>query len=281
MEAYIDLHVHSNCSDGTFSPEELVSYARKKGLQAFALTDHDTVTGVARAADAAAGTGLTVIPGVELSSDYQKRDIHILGLGIDAENRKFLKYLEEFQAAREIRNHKMMKKLAQRGIPINKEVMETAFPGCVWTRAHFARFLKDRGFVRTMEEGFQKYVGDEASCFVPKEQIPPWEAVRLILECGGHPVLAHPLLYRLSSRELEKLVDLLCGSGLQGLEAIYSANRFSDESSMKQLAKRHGLCVTGGSDFHGSNKPDIDLGIGKGNLKIPYSLRESLSRRAI
>ena len=91
-----------------------------------------------------------------------------------------------------------MKKLAQRGIPINKEVMETAFPGCVWTRAHFARFLKDRGFVRTMEEGFQKYVGDEAPCFVPKEQIPPWEAVRLILECGGHPVLAHPLLYRLS-----------------------------------------------------------------------------------
>lgn len=95
------------------------------------------------------------------------------------------------------------------------------------------------------------------------------------------PGAGPPLLYRLSSRELEKLVDLLCGSGLQGLEAIYSANRFSDESSMKQLAKRHGLCVTGGSDFHGSNKPDIDLGIGKGNLKIPYSLWESLSRRAI
>ena len=115
MEAYIDLHVHSNCSDGTFAPEELVSYARKKGLQAFALTDHDTVTGVARAADAAAGTGLTVIPGVELSSDYQKRDIHILGLGIDAENRKFLKYLEEFQDAREIRNHKNDEKISAAG----------------------------------------------------------------------------------------------------------------------------------------------------------------------
>lgn len=276
MEAYIDLHVHSNCSDGTFSPEELVSYARKKGLQAFALTDHDTVTGVARAADAAAGTGLTVIPGVELSSDYQKRDIHILGLGIDAENRKFLKYLEEFQSAREIRNHKMMKKLAQRGIPINEEVMETVFPGCVWTRAHFARFLKDHGYVQDMQEAFKKYVGDHAPCFVPKEQISPFEAVRLLLDNGAHPVLAHPLLYHLGPSELENLVDQLCVCGLQGLEAVYSTNRFSDESAMKQLALRHGLCVTGGSDFHGSNKPDIDLGTGHGNLNIPCSLWEKL-----
>lgn len=279
MDSYIDLHVHSNCSDGTFSPEELVFYAQQKGLRAFALTDHDTTAGVKRAVIAAASSGLTVIPGVELSSDYKNRDIHILGLDIDIENKTFQHYLEQFQSERENRNRKMMEKLTEYGIRISAAAMEAAFPGCVWTRAHFARYLKDNGYVRSMAEGFEKYVGDEAPCFVAKDQISPPEAVELILGCGGHPVLAHPLLYRLSSAELETLVQELSRCGLQGVEAVYSTNRFSDESSMKQLAKRHGLCVTGGSDFHGSNKPDIDLGSGKGNLKIPYSLWENLRTR--
>ena len=279
MDSYIDLHVHSSCSDGTFTPEELVCYAQKKGLRAFALTDHDTVAGIQRAVDAAAGTELTVIPGVELSSDYKSRDIHILGLGIDRDSRKFSDYLESFREARGKRNRLMIQKLQEHGVRITEEDMDRVFPECVWTRAHFARFLKDRGFASSMEDAFRRYGGDEAPCFVPKEQPAPEEAVKLILDCGGHPVLAHPLLYRLSSRELELLVRQLCSCGLQGLEAIYSANRFSDESAMKHLARRVGLCVTGGSDFHGSNKPEIDLGCGKGNLKIPFSLWEELQNR--
>lgn len=272
MNDRIDLHVHSNCSDGTFTPEELVSYALEKKLRAFALTDHDSVDGISRASRAARGTSLTVIPGVELSSDYKGQDIHILGLGVRMEDPVFLGYLEDFRKARDARNQKMMQKLQEHGVAISRQQMEKEFPDCVWTRAHFARYLRDHGYVRDMREGFLRYVGDNAPCFVPKEQISPFEAVKLLLENGAHPVLAHPLLYRLSSSELEALVEGLCSQGLQGLEAIYSLNRFSDESSMKQLAKRHGLCITGGSDFHGSNKPDIDLGTGRGNLNIPYSL---------
>ena len=277
MEAAIDLHVHSNFSDGTFSPEELVSLALKKGLAAFALTDHDTVDGIPRARQAAAGTPLTVIPGVELSSDYQGRDIHVLGLGLDLQDTRFLGYLEQFRQARDARNAKMLSRLQEHGVNISKEQMLAAFPGCVWTRAHFARYLRDHGYVRDMPEAFSRYIGDGAPCFVPKEQISPFEAVRRILENGAHPVLAHPLLYHFSPSELETLTAKLCACGLQGLEAIYSTNRFSDESAMKQLAKRHGLHITGGSDFHGSNKPDIDLGSGRGNLVIPLSLWESLN----
>ncbi len=276
MEDRIDLHVHSDCSDGTFTPEELVSYALKKGLRAFALTDHDTVEGVRKAQRAAEGTPLTVIPGVELSSDYKGRDIHVLGLGINPEDPRFLGYLADFRRARDVRNEKMLAKLREHGVEISAEKMAAAFPDCVWTRAHFARYLLDHGYVRDMQEGFARYVGDDAPCFVPKEQISPFRAVKLLLENGAHPVLAHPLLYHLSSSQLEELVAGLKDCGLQGLEAVYSTNRFSDESSMKQLARRHGLCVTGGSDFHGSNKPDIDLGTGKGNLHIPWSLWENL-----
>ena len=279
MELYTDLHVHSNCSDGTFSPEELVFCAQKKGLCAFALTDHDTTAGIRRAAEAAAGTGVAVIPGVELSSGYRHRDIHILGLGVDPGNRQFQQYLEQFQAARTARNRKMIRRLAEHRVRISEEEMEAAFPDCIWTRAHFARYLRDHGYADSIKEAFARYVGDEAPCYVPKEQIAPEEAVRRILACGGHPVLAHPLLYHLEPSALETLVRELCQEGLQGLEAIYSTNRFSDESAMKQLARRHGLCITGGSDFHGSNKPDIDLGCGKGNLKIPFSLWECLRDR--
>ena len=191
MDSYIDLHVHSSCSDGTFTPEELVCYAQKKGLRAFALTDHDTVAGIQRAVDAAAGTELTVIPGVELSSDYKSRDIHILVLGIDRDSRKYSDYLDSFREARGKRNRLMIQKLQEHGVRITEEDMDRVFPECVWTRAHFARFLKDRGFASSMEDAFRRYVGDEAPCFVPKEQPAPEEAVKLILDCGGHPCLLY------------------------------------------------------------------------------------------
>ena len=280
MEKLIDLHVHSTCSDGTFTPEELVSYARQKGLAAFALTDHDTTDGIARASAAAAGTSLTVIPGIELSTEYSGSDVHILGLGIHPENRSFQQYLQKFTQSRDHRNEKMIQKLQDYGISITREAMAEQFPDCVWTRAHFALYLKTHGYVKEMWDAFPKYIGDHAPCYVPREGITPFQAVRLILDGGGHPVLAHPLLYHFNREKLDQLVSALTAEGLQGIEAIYSTNRGTDESSMKQLAKRHGLAVTGGSDFHGANKKDIDLGCGKGNLKIPYELWETLEARS-
>ena len=279
MQGYIDLHVHSNCSDGTFTPEELVAHALKKQLRAFALTDHDSIEGISRAEAAAEGTSLTVIPGIELSTEYQGKDIHILGLGIDPENKVFLDYLRRFQEARDLRNEKMIRRLQEYGVDITPEKMLEQFPDCIWTRSHFALYLQTHGYVKEMWDAFPKYIGNNAPCYVPREGITPRQAVQLVLEGKGHPVLAHPILYRLNPSRLEALVADLTSAGLQGIEAIYSQNRYTDESAMKQLAKRHGLAVTGGSDFHGANKKDIDLGSGKGNLKIPYELWENLASR--
>lgn len=276
MEELIDLHVHSNCSDGTYTPEELVAYALEKGLKAFALTDHDTTAGIARAQRAASGTGLELIPGIELSTEYKGKDIHILGLGINPENAYFQDQLLRFQNARDLRNEKMIEKLREHGIDITLEQMRTCFPDSVWTRAHFARYLFDHGYVKEMWDAFDLYLGDHAPCFIPREKVTPFQAVQLIHEGGGYAVLAHPLLYRLGEEPLNLLVKTLTGCGLDGIEAIYSTNRFSDEADMRQLARRYGLAITGGSDFHGSNKPSIDLGCGKGNLRIPYRLWKTI-----
>lgn len=272
MDQLIDMHVHSNCSDGTYTPEQLVAYAIEKNLSAFALTDHDTIEGIQRAQSAAQGTALEIVPGIELSAEYWNKDIHILGLGIDITNQKFLQELSPFRNSRHIRNEKMILKLQEYHIDITAEDMLQEYPDSVWTRAHFARYLLEHKYVKSMPEAFDRYLGDYAPCFIPREKVTPAQAISMIHRAGGYAVLAHPLLYHLSDSNLEILVTDLCEHGLNGLEAIYSTYRFSDESQMKQLAKRHNLKITGGSDFHGSNKPTIDLAVGKGNLRIPYTL---------
>lgn len=279
MSEYIDLHVHSNCSDGTYSPGELVQYAAKKGLRAFALTDHDTTDGIGEAVAEGLRRGVEVVPGIELSTNYWGKDIHIVGLGIDTENVHFQEELLRFQNSRDIRNLKMIAKLQEAGIAITYESMLEAFSDAVWTRAHFARYLLEHQYVRSMPEAFERYLGDHAPCFVPREKVTPFQAVSLIHQGGGAAVLAHPLLYHLSGDNLEKLVTELKKAGLDGLEAIYSTNKWVDETNMIHLAKRHQLKISGGSDFHGSNKPGIDLGTGRGNLKIPYELLETLLKR--
>lgn len=278
MEQYIDMHVHSNCSDGTYTPEQLVTYAHQKGLTAFALTDHDTIDGIRRAQDAAKDTALEVIPGIELSTEYWNKDIHMLGLGIDITNPEFLEDLKAFQNSRDLRNEKMIKKMQEYNINITADDMMREYPDSVWTRAHFARFLLEHNYVKSLPEAFDRFLGDHAPCFIPREKVTPTQAIDMIHHAGGYAVLAHPLLYHLSDSNLEILVTDLCDHGLDGLEAIYSTYRFAEESQMKQLAKRHSLKITGGSDFHGTNKPTIDLATGKGNLKIPYTLWSTLTQ---
>lgn len=273
---YIDLHVHSSCSDGTYTPTQLVDYAIKKGLRAIALTDHDTTDGISEAIDAARHTSLTIIPGIELSAAYQGKDIHILGFNIDPDNLHFQERLKTFQKARDQRNRTVIQRMQEQGLQITWEDMMENFPDSVWTRAHFARFLMETGQVHTLAEAFNRFLGDHAPCFVPRKMISPFGAIQLIHEGGGKAVLAHPLLYHLSKDQLEELTTLLANAGLDGIEAIYSTNRGMDETNLRLLAKKHGLFITGGSDFHGSNKPSIDLGCGKGNLKIPASLLEHL-----
>ncbi|MCH5273982.1 MAG: PHP domain-containing protein [Lachnospiraceae bacterium] len=278
----IDLHVHSNHSDGTLSPEELVELAVKTGLSAFALTDHDTVSGIAKAKEAAArftadGQSVTVISGTEISAAYKKKDIHILGLFIDETNPVLLQNLEQAVAERGRRNEKMAERFRALGIPLTLEELCRENPDTVITRAHFAKYLSEKNYVKTREEAFQRYLSHEAPCFVPREYMQPEQAISLILNAGGIPVLAHPLLYKLKPNELDSLLERLTAAGLKGLEVFYSSNTSFDESIAYSLANRFGLLMTGGSDFHGSNKPNIHLGSGRNhNLNIPDSVLEPL-----
>lgn len=276
----IDLHVHSNCSDGTLSPSELVSYALEKKLAAFALTDHDTTAGLPQAMRAARGTGLEVIPGIEFSTEYHGKDIHIVGLDIDYQSDFFQSRLHDFQSSRDVRNQKMIARLQEHQIAISWDTMKERFGDAVWTRAHFAKYLEENGYVSDMDDAFARLIGDGAPCFVAREKVTPANAVRLVRQCGGIPVLAHPLEYHMSRQELDVLADHLKENGLIGVEAVYSKHVGYQEDEMRRFARIHGLCVSGGSDFHGAIKPSIDLGCGRGNLKIPYELLEIMRRCA-
>ncbi len=276
MKDIIDLHVHSHCSDGTFSPTELVHLAAKKDLKAFALTDHDTTEGIDEAVLAGHLLNIEVIPGIELSTNYHGKDIHIVGLGIEKDNAYFQESLLRFQNSRDIRNLKMITKLQESGIHITNESMYERFGNAIWTRAHFARFLQENGYVQKMWDAFPKYIGDDAPCFVPREKVTPFQGIQLIHEGGGKAILAHPLLYGYTVDELDCLVKELAFAGLDGMEVMYSMNGYGDEHRMKLLAKKYQLKPSGGSDFHGSNKPSIQLGTGKGNLCISYDVWKSI-----
>ncbi len=278
---YIDLHTHSTCSDGTFTPSELAAHAVRKNLAAFALTDHDTTEGLMEAARAASEYGVEFVPGIECSTNYHGRELHILGLDIDPSQEEFAAKLHAFRKNRDSRNEEMIHLLRTvGGFDITLEDLKASYgEDAVLTRAHFGRWLFEHGFVKSITEAFRQYLGDGCPCFVSKKQPLPEAIIRLILAAGGIPVLAHPLLYRLSLKELEVLVFELKEMGLQGLETIYSLNTGMDESNLRRLAKRLDLKISGGSDFHGKNKPLIDLGSGRGNLKIPYQVWNELRRR--
>ena len=272
----VDLHVHSTKSDGSFTPKELVEYALEKGLSAFALSDHDTVLGIEEALEAAKGTGLEVIPAIEFSTEYEGKDIHILGLYIDYNGKEFQKYIRDFQESRDLRNRKMCQKLTDHGIPLTYEELCAYFPGSVLTRAHYAKYMWEKGYVKNMGEAFDRYIGDHAPCFLPREKVTPTQAVELILRAGGVPILAHPVLYHMSDSRLEQLVSILKDAGLAGIEAIYSTYNAAEERQMRRLADKYGLLISGGSDFHGTTKPNLDLGCGYGNLFVPDDILENI-----
>ena len=268
----IDLHVHSTFSDGTLTPTQLVELAVKSNLEAFALTDHDTTEGISEALKAAENYNMEVIPGIEFSTEYNGKDIHILGYYINPYNEEFNQKVHEFKDSRENRNRKMCEKLNELGIDINYDDLIAEFPDSVLTRAHFAKYMYSHGLIKYIDEAFEKYIGDECPGFVPREKITPAQAVSLIISCGGIPVLAHPILYKLSDSNLELLVASLKKSGLKGIETIYSTNSSSDEKLIRKLASKYKLLITGGSDFHGNNKPNLSLGCGRGDLYIPTKL---------
>lgn len=274
----VDLHVHSNKSDGSFTPSELVDYAVEKGLRAFALTDHDTTEGLDEAIATAKGKEIEVIPGIEFSTEYEGKDIHIVGLYIDYKSEIFSGQIQSFVDSRTERNRKMCANLQSAGIDISYEKLLAAFPGAVITRAHYAKYLLDHGAVNSMPEAFDKYLGDHTRYFVPREKVTPMQAVKLILDAGGIPVLAHPTLYHMSDKRLELLLYRLKETGLAAMECIYSTYTPSEERQMKKLADKYGLLPSGGSDFHGATKPKLDLAVGYGNLMVPEEILTDLKK---
>ena len=275
----VDLHVHSNKSDGSLSPSDLILEAKKKGLKAFALTDHDTVDGIDEAMAAAKGSGVTVIPGIELSTEYEGKDIHIVGLLIDKEQPEFKEKIQEFVDSRILRNRKMCQKLTEAGMPLTYEELLAEFPGAVITRAHYAQIMLKKGYTKSLKEAFERYIGDRGPCFIPREKITPEDGVKLILSAKGIPVLAHPLLYKMGKERLQILIDRLKDAGLEAIEAVYCTNTPSEEAQMRELAKKNGLLISGGSDFHGNAKPGLEMGTGYGKLYVSKEILDELVKR--
>lgn len=274
----VDLHVHSNKSDGTFTPSELVTMAIEKNLTALALTDHDTTDGLEELANAAAGKPLAVVPGIELSTEYEGKDIHIVGLFIDPTQSDFRAHLKAFVESRDDRNRKMCANLQEAGIPISYEALQEANPGSVITRAHYGTWLLEHGVVSSVADAFSKYLGDHTPYFVPREKVTPQQAVSLIQKAGGLAILAHPILYRMSSERLDILVRRLKEVGLTGIEAIYATYNSREENQIQQLASKYDLLLSGGSDFHGFAKPKLELGTGYGHLCVPDEVYFSLKK---
>lgn len=274
----IDLHTHSNISDGTFSPEELAFEAKKANLSAFALTDHDTTDGIKKARKAALANDIEFVSGVELSTSFEGKELHIVGLFIDENNPALLERLAKFRENRDCRNQKMYKKLQAEGFDISEEQLREMFPDAVLTRAHIARFLLEKEYVRSIPHAFDAYIGDNCKCYVPRDKITPEEAIQLIHGAGGKAVFAHPILCRFSDERLRRITSYLKENGLDAIEAVYSTYTPSEERQIRRLARETHLLLSGGSDFHGANKPKIKLGTGYGKLSVPYDFLEKLKQ---
>ena len=274
---YIDLHIHTTESDGSLTPSQVVHYAKEKGLKAIAITDHDTIHGNEEAIKEGISEGVEVIPGVEISVDYSPGTMHMLGYFITTEDPILNEKLTLLQDSRADRNPRIIEKLNKLGLSLTyDEVVQVSGGGQVG-RPHMAQILMKKGYTKSIKEAFDKYLGKGAPAYLDKFRLSAVEAITMITDAGGIPVLAHPsTLYCKSSDELDALVKKLVNQGLQGLEVYYSEHDERKTSSYKLLAKRYNLAITGGSDFHGKNMKGIDLGTGRGKLKIPYTVLENL-----
>ena len=270
----IDLHTHSTFSDGTFTPLQLVKYAEEKGLKAFALTDHDTTEGVKEAKSIE--TNVEVISGVEISTRYDKKEIHIVGLYVNENDADLNKQLKYYREKRVTRNFEILEKLNSLGVNITIDDVKESCTGDVISRAHIAKALVSKGFVGSYTEAFDRYLGDNKCAYVPRETLNYEESMELITKAGGVPVLAHPLLYKMSDTNLENMMVKLRQKGLKAVEVYYSTHSNSDTQHIMAMANRVGLIFSGGSDFHGATKPKIDMGTGMGKLAVPYEILEKI-----
>jgi len=275
----IDLHTHSNCSDGSLSPRELVQLAKKRDLRAIALTDHDTVAGVAEAVAAGKELGVEVVPGVEISAQYPPGTMHILGYCFSPSQPEFLKALKKLQEVRAARNPKIIERLQALGLEITTAEVLNLSSGQVG-RPHIAKALVNRGYVSSIDEAFSRYLQKGAVAYVEKFRFSPREAIALIRGAGGLAVLAHPFTLGITEpRELTLLVKELQEMGLAGLEVFYPEHTKEMIVLYQDLAKNLGIVCTGGSDFHGNLRDHSYLGNGILGQNLDYGLLQNIRER--
>lgn len=271
MTKYADLHIHTNYSDSTLTPQEVVEQANKNDIACIAITDHDTFAGVAPTIAEAKKYNIEVISGIELSSEINEKDVHILGYLFDHNNKEFVNRLLCMQDTRMARMKKMIDKLKELGVGnIDLEevcaLAETRSVG----RPHLALMLKQKGWVSDVKEAFDKYIAEGAPAYYPKYKQTPAEAIKLINEMGGVSVLAHPMITK-----IDELIPGLVKDGLNGLEVYYPNVSQTIVDFYESLAKKHGLVATGGSDSHGNAKKNIFIG----KIKVDYAQVEQLKDR--
>ncbi|HEY7534214.1 MAG TPA: PHP domain-containing protein [Nitrospiraceae bacterium] len=276
----IDLHLHTTYSDGSLSPAEVLAMADKAGVTALAITDHDIVAGLPEAIEAGSRLGIAVIPGVEISSFDGRNELHILGYHMDWHDEKLLTRLSSLRTSRHKRNPLIIERLQALGLEITyDEVIALAGTESVG-RPHIARVLMEKGYVNSAKDAFDRYLAEGRPGYVARELPTPMEAIAWIREARGVAVLAHPTWVKEPDEALPVFIRALKDHGLGGLEVHYSSHTKQQTVRFLELSKQFGLLVTGGSDFHGLTKPDIEVGTGRGSLRVPEHLLNPLKEAA-
>ena len=274
----IDLHTHSTVSDGSDTPEEVVALAAKAGVSALALTDHDRQDGIAAARKKAAEVGIELIAGTEISCTHPGT-MHMLVYFLEPGEGPLQDELLRLQVARDNRNDDLIARLAALGLPVSMEELEAESGGGGAGRPHVAAILVRKGLASSVQDAFDRWLAKGRPAYVEKKRLDPLPAIALALQSGALPVLAHPLSLGLSLDELERTVGELADAGLVGLESIYGRYSGEERASLAVMAAQAGLAITGGSDHHGSYKPDLRIGTGRGDLHVPNGVLEALRNR--
>ena len=256
----LDLHSHTTASDGSLTPTQVVQLARKKGFSLIAVTDHDTMGGVAEALEAGKKYNVDVVPGVEISSGVTL-EVHMLGYGMSPDHPVMKAMLEDMRAARVERMERIIENLQKMGVPITVEEVEAVAGGAIG-RPHIAQVLIAHGLVPNVRTAFREYIGVGAKAYVERRKMTSEQVIANIRDAGGVPVLAHGGLLRISEVELNQWIDSMAKKGLMGLECYHNAHTPQMERLLRAAAERNGLLVTGGSDFHGASRPDVEMGTG-------------------
>ena len=281
MVGICDLHVHSNCSDGTVSPSDLIELARAQNLRALALCDHNTVAGLPEFLRAAVGSGIEAVPGVEFSTDYRETELHILALFVQPQHYGAVTEQVEMMLRRKDQsNIELIQGLQSAGVQLDYEEIKAGTPNGQVNRAVIAAQMVRLGYCESIKEAFSRWLGEKHGYFHPPKRLDALETVEFIKSIGAVAVLAHPFL-NLDEAGLREFLPQAVAAGLDGMECYYPKFTQEQTALAEQLSDEFGILRSGGSDFHGQNKPDIQLGIGRGNLRVSCNLLEQLRKNFV